>query len=90
MANKKWLVISYCCIFLSIYFLFIGYSAISSYVTINYNVEMPQTIAMNSTTSAITSISSWSGMLLSVGIVTIILFIIFLLIGRSAMGSAMA
>lgn len=90
MANKKWLVISYCCIFLSIYFLFIGYSAISSYAITNYNIDMPQTIAMNSTVSAIGSVSSWSGTLLSVGIVTIVLFIIFLLIGRNAMGSAMA
>jgi hypothetical protein len=88
MANKKWLVISYCCIFLSIYFLFIGYSAISSYVITNYKINVPQTISMNSTASAISSVSSWSGTLLSVGILTIILFIILYFLGHRAMGCA--
>lgn len=88
MANKKWLVISYCCIFLSIYFLFIGYSTISSYVIKNYNIEMPQTVAMNATSSATSSILSWGGTGLTVGVVSIVLFIILQIIGSRAMASA--
>jgi hypothetical protein len=88
MANKKWLVISYCCIFLSVYFLFIGYSAISSYLNTNYELSIPQTISMNATSSAISSLSSWNGSLLIVGISTIILFVILYLFGHRAMGCA--
>ena len=88
MANKKWLVISYCCIFLSIYFLFIGYSAISSYANNNYNVTLPQTTAMNATSSAMSSVSSFGGILLVIGVLAIILFIIFNVVGMRAMGNA--
>lgn len=88
MANKKWLVVSYCCIFLSIYFLFIGYSLISSSINTDYNINLPQTIAMNSTTSAISSMGSWGGSLLTVGVIVIVLCIIFFLIGQRAMGMA--
>lgn len=89
MANKKWLVISYCCIFLSIYFLFIGYSTISSYAIKTYNIDIPQTISMNATSSAMSSMSgSWAGGLLFIGVVAIVLFIITGLIGREAMGNA--
>lgn len=88
MADKKWLAISYCCIFISIYFLFIGYSAFSGFLKQEFNVDTPQTTSINATTSAITSVSSWSGMLLLVGIIAVILVILFNLIGFRAMGSA--
>lgn len=88
MANKKWLIISYCCIFLSIYFLFIGYSLISSAVNKEYKINLPQTIAMNSTTSAISSIPSFSNNLLFVGISVVVVCIILFLLGNRAMGMA--
>ena len=88
MADKKWLAISYCCIFISIYFLFIGYSAISGFLKQEFNVDTPQTVSVNATTSAISSVSSWSGTLLIVGSIAIILVILFNLIGFRAMGNA--
>ena len=88
MADKKWLAISYCCIFISIYFLFIGYSAFSGFLKQEFNINTPQTISVNATTSAISSVSSWSGILLVVGIMAIILVILFNLIGFRAMGNA--
>ena len=88
MADKKWLAISYCCIFISIYFLFIGYSAFSGFLKQEFNINTPQTVSVNATTSAISSVSSWGGILLVVGIVAVILVILFNLIGFRAMGNA--
>lgn len=88
MADKKWLAISYCCIFISIYFLFIGYSAFSGFLKQEFNMDTPQTASVNATTSAISSVSSWSGTLLIVGIIAVILVILFNLIGFRAMSSA--
>lgn len=88
MADKKWLAISYCCIFISIYFLFIGYSSISGFLKQEFNVDTPQTISVNATTSAISSFSSWGGSLLVVGILAVILVILFNLIGFRAMSNA--
>ena len=88
MADKKWLAISYCCIFMSIYFLFIGYSAFSGFLKQEFNINTPQTVSVNATTSAISSVSSWGGILLVVGIVAVILVILFNLIGFRAMGNA--
>jgi len=89
MADKKWLAISYCCIFISIYFLFIGYSAFSGFLKQEFNIDTPQTVSINATTSAISSFSSWSGTLLVVGIIAIILVILFNLVGLRAMGNAL-
>jgi hypothetical protein len=88
MANKKWLAISYGFIFLSVYFLFISYASIFSFVRDQFDHELPQTIAVNSTASAIGSISSWGGIALVVLLVAVVLVIIFILSGIRSMGMA--
>jgi len=88
MADKKWVAVSYCCIFISIYFLFISYAALSAYTKTEYNYNLPSTVALNATTSAISSYSPYSGIGLLVCIVTILLFIIFSIFGQRAMNAA--
>lgn len=57
MVNKKLIVISYCCIFLFIYFCAIAYAIIPAYLNkaFHSNINLPKSQA---TDSAITAVSS--------------------------------
>jgi len=88
MANRKWLAISYGFIFLSIYFLFISYASIFSFVREQFDYELPQTVAVNSTATAMSSMTSWTGMVVVIFIVAIVLGVLFLVLGSRAMGAA--
>jgi len=89
MADKKWVAISYCFAFLSVYLLFISYSAFSGYVEQEFNKEMPKTKTINNTTSAMSSMTSWSGMLAVIAIVAVVLVIITVINSFGSMGKAM-
>ena len=86
MAIKKFVAISYCFAFLAVYFSSIAYAFISS--SMKDYVELPQTTAMNATVTAISSYSSWTGTLVIIGAIAIILSIIFFVISGRAMSSA--
>lgn len=89
MAIKKYVVISYCFAFLSVYLGSIAYALLGTSVNESLNEELlPQTTAMNSTTMAISSFSSWEGTLLTVGIVVAVLMVISFIISSRAMGMA--
>jgi hypothetical protein len=90
MEDKKSLIaISYGCIFLGIYFLFIAYASLSPLISSSLNVEVPTTIAVNATTSAIGSLPSFTGGFMGVGIIALVLAIIMYFYGRFAMGAAL-
>jgi hypothetical protein len=89
MVNKTWVAISCGCAFLSVYFMYIVYAIFSTKVNTHYDkAVMPQSIAMNSTTSAISSMSSWSGLLVTIAIVALILVIFFIISATRSMGIA--
>lgn len=88
MAIKKYVAISYCFAFLSVYFSSIAYALLSESINRNYSINLPQTTAMNATITAISSFSPWSGTLISIGIMVLIISIIFILISSKAMSSA--
>jgi hypothetical protein len=87
--KKKLIAISYCCIFLSIYFLFIAYASFSPLISESLSIEMPTTITVNATSSAISSFSSFTGGLWGIGIIAFILMIIMYIISHQAMGAAL-
>lgn len=88
MASKKFVAISYCFAFLFVYFSSIAYALLSESINKSFEVELPQTAAMNSTVTAISSFSSWSGMVIIIGIVALVLAIIFFIICSRLMGAA--
>lgn len=88
MAEKKAVAISYCFIFLSVYFLFIAYCSLTPTWEDLTDSKMPKTQTTNSTTHAINSLSSWSGTLVVVGIICFILTIILYFFGARSMASA--
>ena len=88
MAIKKLVAISYCFAFLCVYLSGIAYALLSESINKSFEVKLPQTIAMNSTATAISSFSSWGGMLVTVGIVALVLAIIMIIISSRAMGAA--
>jgi len=88
MANKKWLAVSYCCVFISVYLLFICYSSFSGYLSQEWEIDTPQTTTINSTTNAISSVSSWSGIFMVVGLITLILVVFFVIMSVRSMGMA--
>jgi hypothetical protein len=87
--KKKLIALSYCCIFLGIYFMFIAYASFSPLISESLSVEMPTTITVNATTSAISSLPSFTGGLMGVGIAAFILMIIMYIISHQAMGAAL-
>ncbi len=90
MAIKKFVAISYCFAFLSVYFCSIAYASFSESLNKFYDTDLPQTQMMNNTTSAISSFSSWSGTLSVAGILALIITLFFILQSIRAMGSAMS
>ena len=88
MAIKKLVAISYCLIFLALYFCSIAYALLSTSINDAYEIALPQTIAMNATSTAISSISSWGGVLVIIGIVALIITILSIITGSRAMSSA--
>jgi hypothetical protein len=89
MAIKKYVAISYCFAFLSVYFCSMAYAMLSESINKSYNIDLPQTIVMNDTISAISSVSSWGGILITVGIIALILTILSVVLSSKAMGAAM-
>ena len=87
--KKKLIAISYCCIFLGIYFMFIAYASFSPLISESLSVEMPTTMTVNMTSSAISSLPSFTGGLMGVGIAAFILMIIMYIISHQAMGAAL-
>ena len=88
MAIKKLVAISYCFIFLAMYFCSIAYALLSTSINNAYDTALPQTTAMNATATAISSFSSWSGTLVVLGIVVLIITILLIITGSRAMGEA--
>lgn len=88
MAIKRLVVISYCFAFLFVYFSSLAYAFLSTSMNKVYNTSLPQTIAMNATSSAITSFSSWNGTLVVVGIAGLIVAILSIIISSRTMSSA--
>ena len=92
MVSQKWVAISYCCAFLSIFFVYLAYSVIA--VSINQTSVkevLPQAEVMNATSSALYSVSSWTSIPLSIIMLIILLIIIFLIINSvRSMGMAYA
>ena len=89
MAIKKWVVISYCFIFLAIYFCNFAYAFLSTSINEKYNTNLPQTETMNATTSAVSSFSSWQGIGFTVGIAALLIVITFIILGTRSMEAAM-
>ena len=90
MAIKKYVAISYCFAFLSVYFCSMAYALLSTSINNSFEEDvLPQTVAMNSTVSAISSMSNWSGLLVTVGFVALILTILFIIFSSKAMGAAL-
>lgn len=75
MAIKKYVAISYCFAFLFVYFISLAYAFLSTGI----GIDLPQTTAMNSTTTALSSFSSWGGTLTLVGIIVLIIAILFII-----------
>jgi len=49
---------------------------------------MPQTVAMNETVTALSSMSDWSGIIMVVGVATVLLLIITIISSVRSMGVA--
>jgi hypothetical protein len=91
MTNQKLVAISYCFAFLCVYFSSIAYALLSSSINNAYKIKLlPQTTAMDATSFAVSSFSSWYGTLVSVGILILVLAILFFVISSKAMSSAMS
>lgn len=88
MAIKKYVAISYCFIFIAIYLSSIAYALLSSSVNKIYDLNLPQTAAMNATSSAINSLSPGGEILITIGIVVLLLTIISIVMGCRAMQTA--
>jgi len=78
MVNKKLVVISYCCIFLFIYFCAIAYAVVPTYMNkaFNSNIDLPKSESMTFATNAASSINT-STLGWFVVIVIIIIIILF-------------
>lgn len=83
MVDKKLVVISYCCIFLFIFFCAVGYIIIPTYLNkaFHKSIDLPKTEVMNSATSAMSAIPTgnlfWLMLLVIVAIVALFLFSTF-------------
>lgn len=89
MVNKKLLAMSYCFIFISIYFMTIVYASLSLYFEKEYKINLPQTTTSNSTITALSSFSSWSSIpIFLIIIVGIGIVLFFIITGGRAMAQA--
>ena len=72
------------------YFVNITYAAATYILLKDYQIETPQSYAMNSTNtaSAISSVSDWGGSIFIVLIVSIIIIIILIILSSRSMGAA--
>lgn len=88
MVNKKLIVISYCCIFLFIYFSAMAYAIIPTYLNKAYhsNIQLPKSQIINNTTTAVASINTST--LLWLVVIVIIGIIVFFIFGSISMFSA--
>jgi len=90
MAIKKYVAISYCFAFMSVYFSSIAYALLSTSVNNQFEAKMlPQTMAMNATASAVSSFSSWGGTLVTLGVIALLVVVLFIVFSSRAMGAAM-
>ena len=88
MAIKKYVAISYCFAFLGVYLISIAYALISEFINKSYDTKLPQTTAMNSTVSAISSFSSGGSTLIIIGVIILIISILFIISSVRSMGAA--
>lgn len=93
MAIQKYVAISYCFAFLSVYLGALAYTFISEGINISSKANLPQITTMNASLSAVSSLSDLSGisyiaLLAIVGIVTVIILLIAIIISTRAMASA--
>lgn len=88
MAIRKYVAISYCFAFLCVYLSGIAYALLSESINKTYDMALPQTTAMNMTATAMASLPSWSGGIISIGIVALVLAILFFIISSKSMGVA--
>lgn len=80
MVNKKLVVISYCCIFLFIFFCAIAYAIIPTYLNKAFDskIDLPKSEAMITANSAVSAIPTsnlfWLVLLVVVGIIVLFIF----------------
>jgi hypothetical protein len=88
MVNKKLVVISYCCIFLFIYFCAIAYAIVPTYLnkSFNTNIELPKSEAIFSATSAVASLNTST--LFWLAVIAVICIVVFFIMGSLTMFSA--
>ena len=90
MAIKKYVAISYCFAFLFVYLSSIAYALISTSInTMTDKMVLPQTQAMNATSSALSSFGNvGEGTFMIVGLIIVIIAVMFLVNSVRAMGTA--
>ena len=90
MAIKKYVAISYCFAFLFVYFSSIAYALLSTSINIISNKTMlPQTIAMNATSSALSSFTGGvSSVFMIIGLAVLVIALIFIINSIRSMGQA--
>lgn len=90
MAIKKYVAISYCFAFLFVYLSSIAYALVSTSInTMTDKIILPQTQAMNATSSMISSFSGGGiSILMIIGLIVVIIAVMFLVNGVRAMSSA--
>ena len=88
MAIRKYVAISYCFAFLCVYLSGIAYALLSESINKTYDMALPQTTAMNSTVSAISSFSSGGSTLIIIGVIILIISILFIISSVRSMSSA--
>ncbi len=89
MADSKWVAISCMFAFISVYLLFIAYSAAIPSIEQTFNTTAPKTETINSTTTALSSISSIPSVLAVIAIIVVIFVILSVVSSFGAMGRAM-
>jgi len=90
MADKKFVVLSYICAFVSVYFFFLAYTFFSAYLNeTKEEVMLPQSAAMNSTITAISSLPNWTDIAIMLSIATIMLGVVFSVFSSFAMKRAL-
>jgi len=87
-VDKKWLAISYGCILLAIYFLFIAYCSISP--SLIPEKESSNNYVVGNFTSGISEFSSSMSIPIgAIAIIALVFFLTFILLGTRAMGAAL-
>jgi len=88
MVNKKWLGISFCCSFITVYLINLAYASSVFFLNEEYDKEIPMTTTMNQTVAALSSFSSGSGLFLVISGVAILLIILLIIGSFKSMSAA--